>query len=187
MKKLMIAAAIVCAAAFAQAATVSWGAQGITEGTTLVNGKAYLFTADTYNRTAVGEAIQAAYAAGTLATFLETYAVTDTTVSSGVIDVSGLDPADLGIGTGTGNKHTFYSVVFDTTSTISGDTNFFVSKNLANKYVPTGDGTLGLSFGNLATASTADGAWTAVAVPEPTSGLLLLLGIAGLALKRRRA
>ena len=29
--------------------------------------------------------------------------------------------------------------------------------------------------------------WTAASVPEPTSGLLMLLGIAGLALKRRRA
>ena len=31
------------------------------------------------------------------------------------------------------------------------------------------------------------GDWTAVPTPEPTSGLLLLLGVAGLALKRKRA
>ena len=36
------------------------------------------------------------------------------------------------------------------------------------------------------TAYTAD-RWQTVAVPEPTSGLLLLLGMAGLALKRKRA
>jgi len=31
------------------------------------------------------------------------------------------------------------------------------------------------------------GAWTAASVPEPTSGLLLLIGVAGLALKRKNA
>ena len=30
-------------------------------------------------------------------------------------------------------------------------------------------------------------AWSTAAVPEPTSGLLILLGMAGLALKRKRA
>ena len=42
-----------------------------------------------------------------------------------------------------------------------------------------------VGFGNMATATQAAGAWTAV--PEPTSGLLMLLGMAGLALKRKRA
>lgn len=40
------------------------------------------------------------------------------------------------------------------------------------------------STGTLAFAST--GTWTA-AVPEPTSGLMMLLGMAGLALRRKRA
>lgn len=45
-----------------------------------------------------------------------------------------------------------------------------------------------LSFSNLASASSSYatvGGWTAV--PEPTSGLLMLLGMAGLALRRKRA
>jgi len=43
--------------------------------------------------------------------------------------------------------------------------------------------TTGLTFASLAGAKTTN--WTAV--PEPTSGLLMLLGMAGLALRRRRA
>ena len=42
-----------------------------------------------------------------------------------------------------------------------------------------------IGFGNQQTATQAAGNWQSV--PEPTSGLLLLLGKAGLALKRKRA
>jgi hypothetical protein len=45
--------------------------------------------------------------------------------------------------------------------------------------------TITVNFGNMQTATQAAGNWQAV--PEPTSGLLLLLGMAGLALKRKRA
>ena len=42
-----------------------------------------------------------------------------------------------------------------------------------------------MAFGNQATASAIAGNWAPV--PEPTSGLLLLLGMAGLALRRKQA
>ena len=43
-----------------------------------------------------------------------------------------------------------------------------------------------MSLNLLGTSSTPT-AWSTAAVPEPTSGLLMLLGMAGLALKRKRA
>ena len=45
-------------------------------------------------------------------------------------------------------------------------------------------GTTMVGFANMASATAASN-WAAV--PEPTSGLLVLLGMAGLALRRRRA
>ena len=42
-----------------------------------------------------------------------------------------------------------------------------------------------IAFGNMASQTQTASNW--VAVPEPTSGLLMLLGMAGLALRRRRA
>ena len=54
----------------------------------------------------------------------------------------------------------------------------------ANVYEPPATGTQATV--NFATQGTA-GSGTFTAAPEPTSGLLLLLGVAGLALKRKRA
>lgn len=48
-------------------------------------------------------------------------------------------------------------------------------------------GTASITFGNMATQTQNAANWTTAAVPEPTSGLLMLVGLAGLALRRRRA
>ena len=44
--------------------------------------------------------------------------------------------------------------------------------------------TVTVNFGNMATATQTAGNWAAV--PEPTSGILMLLGMAGLALRRKQ-
>ena len=75
---------------------------------------------------------------------------------------------------------------------VSGD-DMYISK-IAGKAAQS-VGTASIAFGNQASASKsvfgdatfASPGWYTTAVPEPTSGLLLLLGMAGLALKRKRA
>ena len=79
----------------------------------------------------------------------------------------------------------FYAVIFNADS-IADATHYMIVGGAE------ADGSLKLSFGTATANQTASlnasgGTWTAAAVPEPTSGLLMLLGMAGLALRRRRA
>lgn len=86
-----------------------------------------------------------------------------------------------------GTTVSYYAVIYDA-STVAAAKNYIVSDAVA---VTTNDAgsAASLPFGAMTATTTANkflnSSWTAV--PEPTSGLLMLLGIAGLALKRKRA
>ena len=78
-----------------------------------------------------------------------------------------------------GNDYDFYFVI------TSGDKQF----TSTTKSVGALDAqTANINFGNMASATQSAANWKGSSpVPEPTSGLLFLLGVAGLALKRQRA
>lgn len=191
MKKLILALAAVGAAACVQAASVSWGsgklftAENVDGGfsSTAIKGAAtgYLFTLteSDYNSlladyTANGNmsAVWNAYgnsldtATGTAATASRTSFATITTT------------ADVG--------DTVYGALIYTYHDATLDRDFYIA-NLATGTV---GAEAGLTLANLGTyfkgdaTGTATGGW--VATPEPTSGLLLLLGVAGLALRRKQ-
>lgn len=180
MKKIMIALAVIACAFCAQAASVNWksgtiytpGAEGAFSttkaGKGTVNAYVWLVTADAF-ASATAESIMG---------------MDTSTASLSGSNTASLNTVSLQDATTFNANETIYSVVLFTYN--DGTQDWY----LANKASTTVDA-LGstVNFSNLATASGnqfgATG-WTA-AVPEPTSGLLMLLGLAGLALKRKRA
>ena len=183
MKKLIIAFAAGVLAVCANAATYKWAVDGITDpssGEASSGLRGWCFVAATsksgITTISIDDAVALINQGANGITSLKTYALKTGKTSSGVLSPSAYDG-----GWGTGDTLTTYAIVFDV-----GD----ATPTGASKYIVSSTETI--TFANATTARTAAGlnmassTWTAVA-PEPTSGLLLLLGMAGLALKRKRA
>ena len=77
---------------------------------------------------------------------------------------------------------TTYDFYYVLTDTVDGVDYTLTSATKSVKALGTGAATIG--FGNQASYTSTAGNWAAV--PEPTSGMLLLLGVAGLALRRKQ-
>ena len=177
MKKLLIAAAMVCAAALVQAATVNWGISGVkAEGNTSPTaGWAVMafYTEAGAGSDAIVSAIQSK-TAGSLA-----FDTQELKVSMSKGKYGPADATVAGI-TDTSKNYDFYFVVFNNADATKA-TMYAMTSALDQEYSSLdGKYTIGGAF----SASTP---WASTAVPEPTSGLLMLLGMAGLALRRRRA
>ena len=175
MKKLMIAAAIVCAAAFSQAATVNWNATGIGDFSTPTGWATMAFY------TGVGDgsaAIVAAINNGTASSLAFDQQPTEFGFTGPTVYAH--DATAAGI-TDTSKHYDFYVVVFNNESAAAADQYAMVA-DLDKEYS-------GMSYNYTVNADFTGATWNDIGVdtPEPTSGLLLLIGVAGLALKRKRA
>ena len=169
MKKVMLLAVAIVAATVVNAAAVSWKASNVIGP----NGS-----------TPTGSTVELVCSIYT----------TDGTLVGSSSDNSISFKAYTATVDGTANNTAYYAVLsgsatidgkaYELASSIA-DTKFYFTTDAAATYsINFTDGT-GMTSSGVGTWSSAS--WTAAAVPEPTSGLLLLLGMAGLALRRKQA
>lgn len=179
MKKLLVVLATIVVAAATQAASVKWTCTNVYKNATdKSDGIAYLmlesdvadFSALAGNKAAIDTALGKALTSYTPTT-AGTYSLTKTNAELGLDD-----------GKAYGNA---YLVIFDT-ATVTESSNFFVTtKKGLTTYE--GDNTSSVAFGSQATPSKLPDNWASTSgVPEPTSGLLLLMGVGLLGLRRKQ-
>ena len=205
MKKLMIAAAIVCAAVVSQAASTSWQlttqspindgtAAGFAEGA-----KAYvvLYSGDyEIDQGLAQDAFLAAIRGGKSASDFAAYALGGATVGAdGNIAATtvSFDKDTWYMDGGDANYVSAYLAVIADDKIFLGAEDWYAEGSLVagidGEFLMDAFATSAFAdtTGKLSFAEGGAGWYSTSAVPEPTRGLLLLLGVAGLALRRRRA
>ena len=196
MKKLVISACAMALAVVANAANVVWGSGALYTATSKDGG---------WSSTLVNAAEPPAVV--TMSVFLvdaDTYSTVGAKDQQGIYDWASTQTADysgqnknaagtvIGAATVTvantlAASSTYYSVIVaEYKDATYGD--MFMATTATVNTTAAGAGSVATLFGGASTAAVGGVRnWQAAPIPEPTSGLLLLLGMAGLALKRKRA
>ena len=186
MKKIMMAMLVVACAAGVQAATVNWQMAGAksakiygADGTTVFGKTAgdtmYLINADSLNSILSamgGDSFNAATTEGIFGS-TTTFSATHGGMTASLTSDDKLTA---------GQQYNFAVLL------IQGD-KYMVSTS-QSKFPSTAEAPTNITWSNSTHLAGAGATWQSIpteSIPEPTSGLLLLLGVAGLALKRKRA
>ena len=191
MKKLLIAAAAVACAVAAQAATFDWS-----------TAKAYSIAADSI----AGGLAAGHYASATSGNANTMYNQITSYAASWAYEITFTSGTDTDKISGTFGTGDFTSRAIQVNGLSSGlvkqtdpvtpvNYSIVITGTLKDgknaEWTLTSDAISGTwdvpSLGDTKFVTAVPGGWTVAPVPEPTSGLLMLLGMAGLALRRKRA
>ena len=182
MKKMIIAAAIMCAAVFAQAAQVAWSVAGMNS----YAGDAYSVFVIGQNGVKSVDQITALLDAGTA---VDSYAF-----GSGTVAANGMGSVTAAASGKTldAGTHTMFAVLFDSASPSAGNSQYVTIAGQAGftKAIAATTASVTFAGGNVSSVVNNAANWKSFGkgggVPEPTSGLLLLVGGAMLALRRKQ-
>ena len=178
MKKLIMFAACAMLAVVTQAATVGWTLMGANN-----------YVNDAYKFFVIGQ--NGVTDIATVTALLDAGSSVDSYVfGSGNVAANG----NAAVAFGSSGKsldagtYTSFMVLFDSASPKVGD-NYLLISGGANQTKTFSATAASVTFvaGNVSSLAGNASNWQTYGAPEPTSGLLLLLGVAGLALKRKRA
>ena len=192
MKKIMIAASAILLGVVANAASVTWIMSNVYQpGSTDTriaegNGLVYLFCAEDYSVASVNSLLSNTETS--LADKIAT--LNNNSIGKTALTGSGRVSTSMAWDKAAGS-YSFYAVIFADNAVAEGGK--FIATATSTEYGWDNAADTAVAVGNQKTLTQDLSNWSSVAtqattdVPEPTSGLLLLLGVAGLALKRKRA
>lgn len=180
MKKLLVAVAAVASALVVNAAACSWSTTGTiyqpTDSTAGLAGfTAYLFDTTTVSQGALVAALR------------DGGSITDYTAMSSYNTPTAAKVASTSFTHDEGTINAFFAIVDGDYVYISNEKSATTAAVGTATFSFASQSTISKNVFDSSTAYSSAGWYGTAAVPEPTSGLLMLLGMAGLALRRRRA
>lgn len=171
MQKLIIATLAVMSAIALKASTVNWGLTGNVDATKFASGTAYLICVNDLARPTFADDAAASSWFDENGSSLASMAFLTASVTDGA--VSATEVIDESVG-----RKNYWLVLVNADSTA-------MSVSSSQKALQIQTGTMNVN--GKWTAATQMNSYVLGNVPEPTSGLLLLLGVAGLMLRRKLA
>ena len=169
MKKLVLTALLILSAAVLKASTVIWGLYDTVDTTKFASGTAYLICVDNLARPTFADDTAATAWFTENGSSLASLAFRSTTVTDGAVSATEVIDEDIG------RKNYWLLIVNDDSTALA------VSSSQKALQIKTGT----MNVTGKWTGSTQMNSYVLGNVPEPTSGMLLLLGVAGLMLRRK--